>query len=227
MRIVLPLFLFLAACHDGALGFDGKGIPDGGSGAAALDAPCMNSPYDGRQLLGLLASTYAAEYVPTDPDSDIDTEAWAAAHRTALTITVGWAGGAIGCAAPKTLCPPGPGCFTTAPTLSADLDIGFQTADGIFDEQLKGTASWLPEPPITTGQTVTWQAQIPSTSVHGSYQVWSGTGALGTPEQVDLLFRGSFNGASYVDGEVDETAVSGPNVGTLGDDGGGMFGDAL
>jgi hypothetical protein len=60
--------------------------------------------------------------------------------------------------------------------------------------------------------------------------VWSGSGALGTSSQIALDFRGSFEGTANngsVGGEVDELVTSGPNKGTSGGDGGGMFGSAL
>lgn len=220
---LLVLFLIpFAAC---SRGLDGAAsLPNGSTPLSSLDEDCDHTGYTGRQLLALLTPSYASEYAPTDPNSDTIDPSWFAAHETALTVTPAWHGGAVGCTAPMTLCPPGTqGCFQTGPTISVALSIAFVTADGTFDEQLDAMASW------TAGDgLVSWNALLPATSVHGSYEVWSGADALGPASEVSLYFRGTFDsalaGEHSVAGEVDEQITTSNGGTELGGNGGGQFG---
>jgi hypothetical protein len=88
------------------------------------------------------------------------------------------------------------------PTVSLDLDVTFKTADGVFNEAFTATVQY-----VANATSVLFQATLPATKIAGSYPI-----ALGTKDQVELVFTGVFEGAQFTGG-VSEVEVGALSIG--------------
>jgi len=167
---------------------------------SSLDEPCEGGP-TGRQLLAYVESRYTGTY--DHPD----------AGPTALTLTASYDSGAIECTpAPPFNCCPGCPCRTPPPpTVSVDLDVGFQTADGTLDESFVGTAVFSPDV-----YEVPWTATLPSATVKGTYAFAAGS--------TGLEFNGTFRSAN-TQGTIAEQGPTG--AGSATPSGGTWMGTAV
>jgi hypothetical protein len=182
---------------DGATPFpDGAtALDDAGQFAlTSLDEPCEGGP-TGRQLMAYVESSYAGMYTP--PPSH------PTASPTPLTITAHYNGGAIECTpAPPFNCCSGCPCRTPPPpSVHVDLDVGFKTADGTFNESFVGTATF--EPDVFE---VMWTATLPKAMVRGTYSFSAGS--------IDLAFNGTFRNANAT-GAIAEEHPPAPGSSTL------------
>ncbi len=146
-----------AACEYPLTGYT---LPD-------LDTKCFDGP-TGRQVLALLAPSYASTFVPSGPPYG---RTWTGSLTPSpLTITVAYTAGTITCKPYPPDCDLNPPEVTTCPcpeggaygSFDIELAVTFQTADGSFDEQLSATASVS----TFTPESVTWVATLPVADLH-------------------------------------------------------------
>lgn len=118
---------------------DGSTVrPDRGAPLANLDAHCGN--ISGRDVLALLQPSYSSTFAYDGGERS----------PTPLTIQVNYDGGEISCAQEFCPCDPPPPPATCQPCsrppwIYVDLTTSFRTADGSFDEQFVGTATYIPD----------------------------------------------------------------------------------
>ncbi len=165
-----------------------------GFALTSLDEPCEGGP-TGRQLLAYVESTYLGTYEP--PPSHPD------AAASALTITASYDGGTIECIpAPAFSCCAGCPCRTPPPpSVTVDLAVGFQVADGTLSESFPATATFSPDV-----YEVPWTGTVPRAMVRGSYAF--------SAASLDLAFNGVFRNATST-GTLAEESAPMPGSSTL------------
>jgi hypothetical protein len=149
------------------------------SGPLALDDACYGmSGLTGRSVLDAMKSVYHATYTPIGSGAP-----------TPLTITTKYAGGAVTCL-------PYEGESGRPASVAVVVEIGFSTANGLFDETFAT--------PVTRGAgstTLAWDAVVAASALEGTYKpTLSG--------KVNLSFGGSFAEAT-TSGLVEQQASHG------------------